>query len=73
MNDYDRGNLEFIRSLSEEAFDEWMTTLSVDDVDYALELLRAAKNELLVAELELTDDVEDLSEAAAVLKGIMAK
>ena len=71
MNDHDRSNLQFILSLDEDGFDKWTATLSEDDVDYALELLRIARTNLLVQVAEITDEVEDTSDAMQVLKGFM--
>lgn len=39
MNPHDQDNLAFIKSLNSEQFDQWIDTLSKDDVDYALELV----------------------------------
>ena len=71
MNDHDRSNLQFILSLDEDGFDKWTATLSEDDVDYALELLKAARTEVMMQAVSLTDEVEDTSEAMGVLKGFM--
>lgn len=71
MNDHDRSNLQFILSLNEDGFDKWTATLSEDDVDYALGLLKAARTEVMMQAVSLTDEVEDTSEAMGVLKGFM--
>ena len=71
MNDHDRSNLQFILSLDEDGFDKWTATLSEDDVDYALELLKAARTNLIVEAAKLTDEVEDTTDAMGVLKGFM--
>jgi hypothetical protein len=71
MNDHDKSNLDFIRSLSEEAFDEWSASLSEDDVEYALELLRTARSELAVMHAEIFDELEDTTQAQQVLKKFM--
>lgn len=71
MNDHDRNNLSFILSLDEDGFEEWSATLSADDVDYALELLKAARTEVMMKAAEYTDEVEDTAEAMTVLKGFM--
>lgn len=71
MNDHDRSNLQFILSLNEDGFDKWTATLSEDDVDYALELLKAARTEVMMQTVSLTDEVEDTSYAMDVLKGFM--
>ena len=71
MNDHDRDNLKFILSLDENGFDVWSAQLSLDDTEYAIELLQAARAEVMLKAAEYTDDVEDLSEANQVLKGFM--
>lgn len=73
MNPNDIKNLEYIKSLTDEQFDDWIETLAQDDIDYALELLQKARANLILLEVELADEVEDLAAAQAVLKGIMAK
>lgn len=71
MNDHDRNNLNFIMSLDEDGFEEWSATLSQDDVDYALELIKAARVEVMMKAAEYTDEVKDTAEAMSVLKGFM--
>jgi hypothetical protein len=58
-------------SLDEKTYDEWTESLSEDDVNYALELLKAARTELILKDAELSDNVEDLTEANDILKGFM--
>jgi hypothetical protein len=71
MNDYDRNNLNFIRSLDENQFDEWYASISLDDIDYALELLHQARLELSMQMHELTDEVKDTKLAKAALSKFM--
>lgn len=71
MNEHDRNNLNFIMSLDEDGFEQWSATLSEDDVNYALELIKAARIEVLMKTAEYADEVEDTSEAMSVLKGFM--
>lgn len=73
MNKHDYDNLQFLLHADDATMKEWYKTVSMDDVEYALELLAAYRLELEMRELELTDDVDDVSEAAMVLRGIMAK
>lgn len=70
MNDWDRDNLNFIMNISEDGFDEWLEQADNDDIDYALSLIRIAKSELLVEELNIMDDVEDTAVAKAILDRI---
>lgn len=71
MNDHDRNNLNFIMSLDEDGFEQWSATLSQDDVDYALELIKAARVEVMMKAAEYSDEIEDTTEAMSVLKGFM--
>jgi hypothetical protein len=67
MNNHDRNNFEFIMSLSPQQFDEWYASISLDDIEYAIELCQAARLEMALN----TDAVEDLTEANQVLKSFM--
>ncbi len=71
MNDHDRNNLNFILSLDESGFDKWTSTLTEDDIDYAIELLKTARTEVMLQAASLSDDVKDTHEAMNVLKGFM--
>ena len=71
MNDNDRDNLNFILSLDENGFEQWSSTLSAEDFDYAISLLKMARSEVMMKAAEYIDDVEDLTEANKVLKGFM--
>jgi hypothetical protein len=70
MNKWDRDNLEFIMNTTDEGFDEWLEQADNDDVAYALELIRMAKAELMVQEMEFTDEISNFSEAAQLLDRI---
>ena len=72
MNDWDRNNLNYLMSLTEDEFDEFMASMPDDDIQYAIELLQTRKAENLVELEELRDIVfeeagMDLSQARAVL------
>ena len=66
MNDWDRNNLNYILSLNEDEFETWLVDLSEDDQLYALDLIRAARVELLEQEQELLE-TEDFTLANQVL------
>lgn len=70
MNEWDRDNLNFIMNTSEEGFDEWLDQADNDDVAYALELIRMAKAELMVQEMEFTDEVSNFNEASQLIERI---
>jgi hypothetical protein len=55
MNDWDRDNLEFLLALGTDEFDAWMEQADQEDIEYAMKLIREARSELLVQEMDLTD------------------
>jgi hypothetical protein len=69
MNDWDKNNLQFILALDENQFDEWYSSISDDDADYAMELLKAARAEVAMQIAELYDNTaeDNLSDAKEVL------
>lgn len=73
MSEHDLNNLEFLLKVSPETFDDWLQQASLDDVEYALELMQQAKSELIVKSYELTDVVEDFSLARSVLDNFKLK
>jgi hypothetical protein len=70
MNEWDRDNLKFIMEIDDGAFDEWLDQADNDDVAYALELIRMAKAELIVQEMELSDSVANFNEANQLIERI---
>ena len=71
MNDHDRNNFKYIMSLNEKQFDKWYASISEDDVDYALELMKQARLELDVKTHEVFDEVMNTSLAQEALKKFM--
>lgn len=74
MNKHDRDNLLYILGLSDEQFDEWASELSEDDIQYATEILRQARQDLVEQEQALTEAElmdSNFAEANAVLKKFM--
>lgn len=74
MNKRDRDNLNFILFSSSETIAKWMNTLSEEDVDYALWLLKTARTEVLLKQLDRIEDeyLPDFEEdAQKVLKKVM--
>lgn len=55
MNDFDRENVNFLLNASKEDMEDWHRYATEDDYTYALEILRAARTELELQELELLD------------------
>ena len=70
MNDWARGNLDFILNSSDADLEDFYSWASDEDLLYALELIQLAKAELEVEEIEMLEAEadEDLSQARAVLE-----
>jgi len=67
MNDWDRDNLHFILHSDDGSFEDWLDQADDDDIDYALQLIRLAKAELIKQEYDLLDNVDDISEAKELI------
>ena len=70
MNEWDRNNLYFILYSDEETLNDFYSWATTDDINYALSLIRTARTELDIAELELLDEntkENGLTEARQVL------
>ena len=70
MNNWDKGNLDFILNSTDEDMEDFLSWASDEDLRYALELIQIAKNELAMQEIEMLDIKvdEDFSQAQAVLE-----
>ena len=70
MNDWDRGNLDFILNSSDADLEDFYSWASDEDLLYALQLIQLAKAELEVEEIEMLEAQaqEDLGQAQAVLQ-----
>lgn len=73
MNDHDRQNLQFLLYIDQKTFLKWYAQASKDDIDYALELFARARSEFMIVDMEVNDDVQDLTQAKQVLHKIMSK
>lgn len=73
MNDWDKNNLQFILSLNEDQFEDWYAALDEDDIVYAMELLKTARTEVNMQLVSLHDDIEDVTDAATILKQFTLK
>lgn len=77
MNKHDQDNVNFIMSLDDEQFEIWADSATEDDIQYALEILQAARVERMFQEQDLLEELldriveADLSEARAVLQKFM--
>lgn len=70
MDKWDRDNLNFLLSVDEDTFEEFMAQSSEDDIQYAIELIQTHKAELLTRQIELEDALVEetgLTEAQSVL------
>ena len=74
MNDNDRQNIEFIRSLAPDALEQWIEYIKESgneyEIDYAMEMLIATRNQIEMELLDLydADAKEDVSAAAEYLQ-----
>ena len=70
MNNWDKGNLDFILNSTDADMEDFLSWASDEDLMYALELIQLARAELAVEEIEMLEvqAVEDLSQAQAVLE-----
>ncbi len=73
MNKWDKDNLNFILSLNEKEFNDWYACLDQDDIEYAMEIMKQARTEVNMQLVALSDDIEDVSLAASVLKKFTLK
>ncbi len=73
MNDYDKNNYEYVMSLSEEDYDEFLETASEDDLSYLQELMDQKKVELQMNIHEFEDKLAsiDVSQAQQFLRKFM--
>ena len=62
MNSRDRANLDFLMNTSAEDFESWLDAASTDDIDYAMELVKKSKSELLLQQIELQDLMAEYEE-----------
>lgn len=67
MNQHDKDNLQFLLTASPEVLKDWYDSVDRDDHEYAIELIRLHTSEIIVHNMEMADNVTDLSEARQVL------
>lgn len=68
MNEWDRNNLNYIRSLNERQFDEWAASLDEENMAYAIDLLKKATAEVISKTQDILDEVHDTAVANEYLK-----
>lgn len=67
MNQHDKDNLQFLLNSSPATLKEWYDNVDQDEHEYAIELIRLYSSEIIIHNLELDDDITDLSEAQQLL------
>jgi hypothetical protein len=71
MNEWDRDNLIFLSSCSRAELFDAAKEMDIEDLNYAIKLLRIGRSELMVQEMEqCLDYVEDLTVAKNLLNKI---
>lgn len=70
MNEHDRSNLNYILSMSYYEFEKWAKTLSQDDMEYAIELIKRGRSEIMVQTLELYDEVKSVDQATDIISKV---
>jgi hypothetical protein len=71
MNEWDRDNLNFLMSCPRVTLSQMAKEMDLEDLNYAITLLRIGRSELMVQEMELcSDHVEDVSVAKNLLNKI---
>lgn len=73
MNSKDRENLHFLLNISQEIFDDWIESVDCEDIEYALELVREAKLEIIERQIARIDEVSDTTEAKIIIDRIKNK
>ena len=64
MNEWDRDNLNFLSNCSRAELSDAAKEMDLEDLNYAIKLLRIGRSELMVQEMEqCLDYVEDLTVA----------
>jgi predicted DNA-binding protein len=71
MNDWDRDNLNFLMSCPQVTLSRMAKEMDIEDLNYAINLLRIGRSELMIQEMEqCLDYVEDLTVAKNLLNKI---
>ena len=71
MNEWDRDNLNFLSNCSRAELSDAAKEMDIEDLNYAINLLRIGRSELMIQEMEqCLDYVEDLTVAKNLLNKI---
>lgn len=68
MNEFDKDNLDFFLKTNQAEFEEWMEQANDQELQYAMQLIRQSRRELVEQELALIDAVNDTKQASDILK-----
>jgi hypothetical protein len=68
MNEFDKDNLDFFLKTNQAEFEEWMEQATDQELQYAMQLIRQSRRELVEQELALIDSVNDTKQASDILK-----
>lgn len=71
MNLHDQSNLKFLMSLTKRELKTWFNSVTKDDVEYALEILKLAQVEEII-EINTTE-VSDFTDAKKILSRFTIK
>ena len=71
MNQHDKDNLQFLLTATPDVLKDWYDSVDRDDHEYAIELIRLHTAEIIVHNMEQSDNVTDLFEARQVLARFM--
>jgi hypothetical protein len=66
MNDYDKNNYDYVMSLSEDEYDEFLESASEEDLSYLQELMDQKKVELQMNIHEFEDKLAALDTSMAM-------
>lgn len=75
MNEFDRENLEYLMSCSEQEFNEWADSMDVATIAYMLKVIRKERERMEMEELDYMNDCADAdtTEAEEILKRFTLK
>lgn len=71
MNEWDKDNLDFIMNVSPETLRDFLSIMSEDDIAYAFELIKTAKAEMIVEQIEYDEANSDIE--LPVIDAVLSK
>lgn len=72
LNEIDRGNIRFLLSAGPKELEQWFNTVPIEDIDYALYILKTFYSELETKSLDRLEETIDpeLKEANEIITRI---